>query len=502
MVRINTAMRKFLGSSRFFQLILGLLVVQAAWIALSGRYPMAFDEDFHLGLIRLYADHVSPFWSAQPAGADALGAVARDPSYLYHWLMSFPYRLIGVFTDSQTIQVLFLRFLNIGLFAAGLVLFRRLLLKTGVSGAMVHFALLIFVLLPVAPLLAAQINYDNLILPLTALALLLAVKFDAKLKRRFDLVTLWQLALLCLLAGLVKYAFLPIALVLAVFVIGRVWQRYRAVKPLWRDLAAAWRALGGRLRLGLVISLFLALGLFGERYAVNLARYHAPVPDCADALSAQECRSYGPWLRDYDFKRLKSTPVRGPLYYTEHEWLYGMWLRSFFMVDGPGSLHQTRGPLTVPAVSAIAFTVVAVLAGLLKWRQLLRRYRAPVLWLFLAVSLGYLAVLWLNAYQAYVETGQPVAINGRYLLPVLPLLLIIAVAAGNEVIKRHYKLKAGLAALVIICLLWGGGALTYILRSNDAWYWNSGAARTANHAVQRTLGPLTPGYRQLNQYLR
>ena len=85
---------------------MALFVLQAAWIALSGRYPMAFDENFHLGIIRLYAHHISPFWSGQPAGANAFGAVARDPSYLYQYLMSFPYRLVSIFTSSQTAHVL------------------------------------------------------------------------------------------------------------------------------------------------------------------------------------------------------------------------------------------------------------------------------------------------------------------------------------------------------------------------------------------------------------
>ncbi len=57
---------KLLGSSKFFWAIVVVVVLQAAWIALSGRYPMAFDEDFHLGIIRLYAHHASPFWSSQP----------------------------------------------------------------------------------------------------------------------------------------------------------------------------------------------------------------------------------------------------------------------------------------------------------------------------------------------------------------------------------------------------------------------------------------------------
>src|SRR5438270_1670989 len=154
-------MGALLASRKFYWAILGVFVLEAAWIAASGRYPMAFDEDFHLGIIRLYAHHLGPFWAGQPESADRFGAVARDPSYLYQYLMSFPYRLINVFTHDQTIQIVILRVLNIGLFASGLVLYRRLFLKTGISRPVVHACLLVFVLLPIVPLLAGQINYDN-----------------------------------------------------------------------------------------------------------------------------------------------------------------------------------------------------------------------------------------------------------------------------------------------------------------------------------------------------
>jgi hypothetical protein len=126
---LSSRFKALAGGNKFFYAIVVLLVAQAVWIALSGRYPMAFDEDFHLGIIRLYAHHLNPFWNNLPSGTDALGAVTRDPSYLYHYLMSFPYRLIELFTHNQTAQVLVLRAFNIALFAWGLTLYRRLLAK-------------------------------------------------------------------------------------------------------------------------------------------------------------------------------------------------------------------------------------------------------------------------------------------------------------------------------------------------------------------------------------
>jgi hypothetical protein len=477
---------KLLGSSLFFRIIVVLFVLQAAWIALSGRYPMAFDEDYHLGIIRLYAHHVSPFWSSQPPGADQFGAVFRDPSYLYHYLMSFPYRLISLATSNQSAQVLFLRGINIALAAASLPLYGRLLLKTGASRALVHLCMAIFVLLPITPLLAAQINYDNLLLPYAALTLLLALRYGESpgVRRLLVLLTL------CLLGGLIKFAFLPIAG--AVFV-------YAA----W----VAWQQGLGRFKLKsklnwLLIVIVLVSGLlFSERYVLNVARYGSPVPNCDKVLNVQRCQAYGPWLRDNQLKQLKSDQASdNPLVFGYH-WFTGMWMRTFFAVDGPASNFATRGPLLVPSLSAAFFGVAGLVAAVIKWREILRRYNRPALWLSAAVSGLYIITLVLQEFKAFVATDHAVAINGRYLMLVYPLLFILGGLGVSELLKRRPDVRAGLAAAAIFCLVWGGGALTYVLRSSDSWYWNSQPVRTANHAVQRVLGPVTPGYNDPNDFL-
>ena len=155
-----------LSSRRFFWIIFVFFVFESIWIAFSAIYPMAFDENFHFGLIRVYSHYWLPFLNAQPPHADAYGAVARDPSYLYHYLMSFPYRLIALVVHGQTGQIIILRLLNIGLFSIGLILFRKVLLRARISRALTNMSLLLFALIPIAPQLAAHINYDNLIFPL------------------------------------------------------------------------------------------------------------------------------------------------------------------------------------------------------------------------------------------------------------------------------------------------------------------------------------------------
>src|SRR5882724_9076501 len=125
MNRVVSIIVSILRSRRFFYAVLAFFAIEGVWIALSAAYPMAFDEDFHLGVIRVYTHGWSPFLSGQPDNAGQFGALAADPSYLYHYLMSFPYRLVGLVTDSQTAAVIVLRLLNIAMAVAGVGLFRR-----------------------------------------------------------------------------------------------------------------------------------------------------------------------------------------------------------------------------------------------------------------------------------------------------------------------------------------------------------------------------------------
>ncbi|MFI5270873.1 MAG: hypothetical protein ACHQT9_02410 [Candidatus Saccharimonadales bacterium] len=496
---------RFLSSEKVFWAIVVFFVFEALWIALSGRYPMAFDEDFHLGIIRIYAHHLSPFWGTQPPGTEAYGAISRDPAFLYHWLMSFPYRLISLFTNDQNIQVIILRFINIGLLGASLPFFRRLLAKTGASKALVNASLGIFVLVPVVPLLAAQINYDNLMIPMTAISLLLTVSLTEKFskKKPIDVRLLLLTLIACLSTSLVKYSFLPIFIVIIGFVYYYAVKKYSNIKNIWLNLKKGFTLVPRKQLIALVLFSLIFFGVFIQRYGVNIVKYHKPVPGCSQVLTEKQCSNYGPWLRDYTNKQAKdidNVPTHLNTYIGD--WFYGMWLRSFFTVDGPATLYETRGPFRVPAQSAIIFIVLGTAALIFTFRRLLKKYHSPVIWLFVITSLFYLIILWLDDYQIYLSTAAPVAINGRYIFPVLPLIILVIALAYDEVLRKWYRLKVLLMVTVFICMILGGGSLTYILRSRDVWYWNSQPVYDANHAVQRFIGPITPGYRFQTEFLR
>jgi len=487
---------KLLRHPRFFWVICGFLALQALWIALSNRYPMAFDEDFHFGIIKIYSHHLSPFLYGQPAGADSFGPVARDPSYLYHYLMSFPYRLIAAITNSQSIQVIFLRLINIALFVGDLWLIRRVMLRIAAPITAINASLLVFVLIPVVPMLAGQINYDNLFIGVIAAAILLTERFIYGLeKRRFDVLALLLLAAAVLLGSLVKYAFLPIALVLGLSVVWNLIRYWRRSTKLL--LPARPLLIGGAL---LVV---IASGIFSQRYLVNVARYGTPLPDCAKVLTIKQCSRYGPWNRDYNLKLAKADSDKdASLTEFTGKWFYGMWMRLYFTLDGPRSDFQTRGPLPVPALGGIAIAATGLLVVVIGGRKLLRAYDRRLVATVVLVAGAYIAVLFLDNFAAFRRTGQPVAINGRYLLPFLPYLGLLAIMAGREVLHSKTRLAYVLAGLLLFSQLYGGGAMTFILRSEDGWYWQNRAVVDTNHAIKIVFRRLTPGYNNTIEFLR
>jgi len=488
----------FAASRKFFYTIVVLMLIEGCWIALSSRYPMAFDEAFHLGAIKLYAQHISPWWNGQPIDADVLGAISRDPSYIYHWLMSFPYRLINEVFHDTIRQVIVLRLINVAIFACGLFVCRKLLLKATSSNALVNLALLFLVLTPVIPSLAGQINYDNLLFVLVPSALLLALLFVEQLrdKKQFNLRLLGSLSVLCLLTSLVKYAFLPIFLVIASFVLFSIYKTYRASnRHLGKDLKIGYNSLSRLSKISLAVGLVLSSIIFLERYGMNAIRYHTPLPECNQVLSIDRCQSYGPWKRNHDILRSKGQPYSGTVHFTTltfaQHWIYVLYRSLFYVLNGPDSSYTVGEPLLLPAKIAVLVFGAGLSCLVGHWRQIFRSNYARIL--LAGTVVVYAGVLWLQNYADYLHLGQPVALQGRYLVPILaPLNLLIGIAIARAT-KSYKKAQVILAAVVIFLFLQGGGIVTFIVRSDDTWYIDNSRSVHVNRVVQPTVKQLVIG---------
>lgn len=493
---------KIIRSRKFFLIIVGLLVLQATWIALSARYPMAFDENFHFGIIKIYAHQLSPFFASAPPDSAAYGDLVRNPSYLYQYLMSFPYRFIALFIHSEAIQVIILRFINIGLFAAGLFAFRKLLLRLRISPGITNLSLLMLVCIPVVPFLAGQINYDNLLFLLIPIITLLALTCGQSISKTGHLpaVSFITLLVMCMLSSLVKYAFLPIFLALMAYLIiiviyrknhkivfARTWQSFRSLKT-WTKII-------------LIISLVVAGGLFAERYGVNLIKYHSLQPDCAKIETLDQCLQYGPWGRNYTIKaNLQAAEAAGDSITPDPSgilflpnWVAGMVHRLYFAINYD-YINYYGLPIPIGLAAVIGFVGIILFA--IFCRSMFRNNRQ--LFLIALVSIVYiLSLLYVN-YTDYLKFKTMLAINGRYLILVLPFVfafLAIAYRAFIDRVTRKHAAtyKVGLMTIVLLLTLQGGGVLTFIIRSDTGWYWKNQTVINANTSVKKAISPLIVG---------
>jgi len=491
MQRFARTLATLFASPRFFYVVLGFFIFEALWFVFSAVFPMAFDEDFHLGVIRIYSEQWSPFLTHHPEGADAFGAVVRDPSYFFHYLMSFPLRFIELFTQSETVQVIFLRLINVALFAWSLVLFRKVLLRAKASPALTHVSVALFVLIPIVPQLAAHINYDNLLMLLVAWLCLTVFKIvDGFREQRVDMSAVATLVVICLFTSVVKYAALPILVAAVLFVLIMAYRHFKGKgKRLLMRIKDGYLRIGKRSKVILLLALLAGSLLFAQRYVVNVIEYRHPVPDCGKVLSVEQCMHYGPWGRDYNLEQSRPDDFQANPLKFFGSWLSGMRHRLFFAVSGAKTAFVNYIELPIPVLTFSLLTILGAIATIIWWRPLFQGH--AFLAFFLLMTLIYSAVLWYDQYGMYKQTGVAVAINGRYLLPVLlPMAAVVGRAFAIWLAKcRRTALKPYLAAAVILLFLQGGGVLTFMLRSDDSWYWPNEFVKDMNHAAHDVVAP-------------
>jgi hypothetical protein len=479
---------EILGSRGFYGFVLGLFVFQSLWIAFSALYPQAFDENFHFGLIKVYSHYWLPFLTKQPPNAYAYGAVARDPSYLYHYLMSFPYRLMALFIHAQTAQVIILRVMDIGLFLIGLEIFRRVLIKAKVSKALTNVILLIFILIPIVPQLAGQISYDDMLFPLIAWICLQALHIIDDIKRhKLSSIRLFILAITIILTGIEKYASLPISLAVVVYIAYELYVNYQPkLKVIWQEFKADFIKNPAWLKWLLIIGLIISIGMFLERDGVNLVEYHRIAPSCAKVLSVNQCKPYSAWYATYarhEYLIEGKTHITFGLIRYIGQWFYWMWYRLFFAVNGPKSNFASKGPLPIPSVVAIILAVVSLIALIIYRKKVFRKN--PYAKLLFSVAVFYCLILFIQGYLTYNYTAVLENMNGRYLIPILLPLAAVLGPAFSYAMHRSGISKALAAIIIIFLFLQGGGLFTFILRSNHNWYWSNDTIVKINEEARK-----------------
>lgn len=496
--KVASSVLLILKSTKFFYGVVALLVLQAAWMALTARYPMAFDENFHFGIIQIYSHQWSPFITSTPPDSGAYGDLIRNTSYLYHYLMSFPYRIISLFTQQEMVQIIALRFLNIAMFAGGLFVFRSVFSRLRFSAAATNFSLLMIVLIPVVPFLAGQINYDNLMFLLVPLITLIALRVGRGIKTKGSLPLGDTTALLALsmLTSLVKYAFLPVFLAVLLYPVVLI-IRHKNTRAIFKRTWSTFTAHTLPIKLVLVGCLVITSGLFIERYGVNVVQYGDFQPDCNQIENLEHCSQYGPFERNRQIaasvKNDDTIPYDPAPALFVPEWVGGMMHRLYFAINYD---YYNYYGLPVPMITAYVAGGIGLILCCIFWRRL---FKNSELYLILAVAVVYTGAVFYVNLSGFIHLRQMLAINGRYLILILPFIFVLMAAAYGLLIrkfataKRAMIYKAGLATVVLLLTLQGGGILTFAVRSDPNWYWDNSFSQALGNGLKNISKPFIIG---------
>jgi hypothetical protein len=335
------------------------------------------------------------------------------------------------------------------------------------------------------PFVAATINYDNMLFPLTALYILICVRILKKYKQ-----TKWyeytNLVTVGCAASLVKYTFLPIFAASALYL--TVFLYYKSRKTFFTTLKDSFkRTAKSRIALS-ISSLVISASLFSVVYIQNVVKYGTPNPSCTQTMPKERCLSSAIERRNTQARvtRDERKAVAPPRYVEA-------WINTMATVSTVTATTTTKGNVAVrgelPVIYNFLFFGAFLGMGVLlyAWRSL----RKNAGWYFGATMTAvlFLSVFYVN-FKGYYTVHVAYANQPRYLLSLLPIALVMMVVAANLVLRNHARIKLLSLAIALILLVQGGGAVTHILLSQDNWYWQDTRIIRANHAAKKILTPL------------
>lgn len=476
-------LRSIIASRFFLPAVIALFVLQALWVAVSFRYPLLFDERFHLGAIDYFAHQLSPIALSQDPRYDTYGNMAFGSASLYHYLMGLPYRLILNLTDNIAEQVVLMRAVNVLLAASGLILFAKLLRSMGISKAITNLTILFFSIIPVFIYVAATVSYDNMLFPVTAYFFIVCVWLTKKSKtpQAFNYA---KLLLVGATACLIKFTFLPIFATAILYIVIRDYRVYR--RKYLPKLLHSIRLLNTQEVALIVVFGVVIVSLFSVRYLYPVAKYHSIMPGCSATMSEQRCSNGA--LEKLVKKGAEEMKTRDTLSLSEFSsgWYRNMSTNYIGSAANTGTaiLFAKNFPVMHTLVKIMG--IVGIVALILMWRSL----KPPPSWGFLAllIAVFFLTLFVFNAsayYSSNADTTQ-----SRYALSVIPVLMGMSAVAINKLLRDQSLLKTAALMLLLLACTQGGGITTHVVSSNSQWYWDNPKLIKVNNEFRNVVDPL------------
>lgn len=478
----------FAGSDTLFVAIIILFALQALWVALSINISGLYDEQFHFGVSEIYSRYINPFSIKQDPSWDIWGDVTRNTSYLYYYFNGKVINILDILGAGVVFKILVLRIISIAFFATGLVFFKRTLVRLGFNGKLINFSLLFFVLIPAVPIIAGQINYDNPVFALTGLFLLISIKLIQSPK--MDISSFALLIFVGTIGSLIKFSFLPLfafGLLGLLFIYAIKYKR-----NFFKKLKFSWVRLDLILKIITAFLLVFSVLLFIERYGFNQYQYGKLNPDCQKVMSIDRCKQYVTWNRNYEWKTSMTKKADYDPFIHLGKWTSGMVNTKFnfaFMLDINDKrqvIAAFKKPLPIPYRTYQVLVVIGLVVILIDSRSFKSKERKWAIF----VSVAFVLALIIYNILDYLEYGVVAATNGRYLFPVLPLLIAFAAYSLSMVTMKYKNVPMIIGIVTLLMFTQGGGVMSTILQVEKEWLWRNDSVIEVHSELQRLLKPV------------
>lgn len=450
-------LKKFLKSDSFYKIILVLFFLffffQSLFFALYVREGVFPDELHHIKLSQLYSETLG-----KPTNSEEsfhLGSIEKIP-YIYHWISGRILNIKKVILPS----------------ADDLIVLRIFTVITGIINLYVAYEIVKSItkdklqhILVVAMLsntlmfsfISSGVGYDPLVILFSFLLILLTLKLLEK-----NSLTLLLLLVVILLAGmLTKKTFLPLALVVVIFVLVTIVKQRKEYLEEIKSLLKDRNKLKYLIPLLIVISFFLFLTL--DLYLGNIIKYRSLTPSCTQVMKEEDCMRSGEFASYSEIH--KNAPPQEerlkPYWYIPH-WIYLMTDR-VYGIFGHQSMVLSYGQFS----RYFGIIVLGIILFLTNCKAKNSKYK-----FFISLILFYVFILMYHTnYQSYLSYGLlHAAVQGRYIFPVISSLYILVVQGLLSFKNKH--IRAIIFGVVLSIFIYGN--IPFFLKNvTENWFFEN-----------------------------
>lgn len=414
-------------------------------LSISIQFGIAPDEMEHIKISEIFSRNSFPI--QDNAETYVHGVLSRTP-YLYYLIMGLLLKINYYGLDEATI----LRLVNV-IFSAGTLFF---ILKTSAlitkSKLVQGLSIIVASNIAMFTFLSASISYDNL----ANLLATISIYYIVKLYKDFSPGDLMILIITLCLGVLTKLTLLPLALIIGLITLVIIYKERARLKSEFVNFYRKSKIKAFLLSALMLVSIVMVLNL----YFVNIYKYKAIIPSCIQVTTIENCSRNPTFTRDEGLVQNKpNVEILDPYHYLD-PWQELM-LRRTVGIFGHQSLYK-------PERLLIAYEILLIVAFLSLARNINRNKKEILI--ILSIFIFYTLVLvYYQNYSSYKNIGLiHVALQGRYLFPVLSPLVILFSYFILKITKNNL-LKVVL--FIITSAVFILGDYLYFKRNvPDTWY--------------------------------